>query len=164
MFPDAPERFRNTPPRVAEATDLVAVGRDCHDRDAFLSAPAAAAWKQLVAAASIDGVELLLVSAFRSHARQAEIVRRKRERGLEWDAILRVSAYPGFSEHHTGRAVDIGTPGACDLEETFENTLAFAWLARNASTFGFTLSYPRDNPHGIAYEPWHWCWSPNVAR
>ena len=33
-----------------------------------------------------------------------------------------------------------------------------AWLVANAVRFGFALSYPRDNPHGIAYEPWHWCW------
>ncbi|HVT32680.1 MAG TPA: D-alanyl-D-alanine carboxypeptidase family protein, partial [Rhodanobacteraceae bacterium] len=35
---------------------------------------------------------------------------------------------------------------------------AFAWLKRHASRFGFRLSYPRRNRHGIAYEPWHWCW------
>ena len=34
----------------------------------------------------------------------------------------------------------------------------YAWLKDNAARFRFRLSYPRDNPHGIAYEPWHWCW------
>ena len=33
-----------------------------------------------------------------------------------------------------------------------------AWLRTNAPRFGFHLSYPRNNPHGIGYEPWHWCW------
>ncbi|MET0229666.1 MAG: D-alanyl-D-alanine carboxypeptidase family protein, partial [Rhodanobacteraceae bacterium] len=37
---------------------------------------------------------------------------------------------------------------------------AFRWLMRHAKRFGFRLSYPRSNRHGIAYEPWHWCWHP----
>ena len=36
------------------------------------------------------------------------------------------------------------------------STPAFAWLAANAGAHGFHMSYPRDNPHGIVYEPWHW--------
>ncbi|HLP25741.1 MAG TPA: D-alanyl-D-alanine carboxypeptidase family protein, partial [Acidobacteriota bacterium] len=34
----------------------------------------------------------------------------------------------------------------------------FRWLKRHAGEFGFTLSYPKNNPHQIGYEPWHWCW------
>ena len=72
--------------------------------------------------------------------------------------ILRVSAAPGYSEHHSGRALDITTPGYAALEEEFELSPAFAWLKKHAKTFRFRLSYPRRNTHGIAYEPWHWCW------
>jgi len=67
-------------------------------------------------------------------------------------------AAPGYSEHHGGRALDIGTPDEPPAEESFEKTAAFEWLQRNAEGHGFVLSYPRDNPHGIVYEPWHWCW------
>ena len=72
--------------------------------------------------------------------------------------ILEVSAAPGYSEHHSGRAIDLTAPGYAALEEEFENSPSFAWLRRNARRFGFALSYPRKNRHGIAYEPWHWCW------
>ena len=65
-------------------------------------------------------------------------------------------AAPGHSEHHTGRAVDIATPGSRPLTEEFEDTDAFRWLTSRAVEFGFSLTYPRDNPWGIAYEPWHW--------
>ena len=109
------------------------------------------------AAAQADGVAIRIVSAFRSIERQTEIVRGKLERGLSLDAILEVSAPPGYSEHHTGRAVDITTDGASALEIEFERTEAFRWLCSRAGEFGFSLSYPRDNPHGYAYEPWHWC-------
>ncbi|RBC14748.1 D-alanyl-D-alanine carboxypeptidase family protein, partial [Xanthomonas oryzae pv. oryzae] len=56
-------------------------------------------------------------------------------------------------------ALDIGTPGEPPAEESFATTPAFAWLRNNANAFGYRLSYPRDNPHGIVYEPWHWRWS-----
>ena len=71
--------------------------------------------------------------------------------------ILRVNAAPGYSEHHTGRAIDLGTIGCRALEEEFELTEAFAWLENNAAHFQFSLSYPRNNPSGVIYEPWHWC-------
>jgi D-alanyl-D-alanine carboxypeptidase len=164
MFADAPDAFRNRPPRYAEAGELVSVGLDHHGRVAFLAPDAASAWLALVRAAAADGHSLVLVSAFRSIARQAEIVRRKRERGQSWEEILRVSAYPGFSEHHTGTAVDVGSPGFADLTEAFETTPEFAWLTRHAGRFGFRLSYPRDNAEGIAYEPWHWRWHADKAE
>ena len=112
------------------------------------------------AAAAADGVTLLPLSAFRSIARQSTIIRRKLARGQDIATILRVSAVPGCSEHHTGRALDLGTPGHLALEESFARTPAFHWLVKNARRFGFRLSYPRHNSHGINYEPWHWCWRP----
>ena len=78
--------------------------------------------------------------------------------GMPMDEILRVSAAPGYSEHHTGCAIDITTPGSEPLEEEFEHTDAFRWLVRSAERFGFAMSYPRDNAFGIIYEPWHWQW------
>jgi len=69
---------------------------------------------------------------------------------------LKVNTPPGYSEHHTGRAVDLATPGCPPLTEEFETTAAFAWLVRHAHRFGFTMRYPRGNRFGIAYEPWHW--------
>ena len=69
--------------------------------------------------------------------------------------------YFGYEE--VARALDIGAPGEPPAEESFEQTPAFAWLVTNAGAFGFTLSYPRDNPHGIVYEPWHWCYTADVT-
>ena len=100
-----------------------------------------------------------MVSAFRSASYQLVIIERKLERGQSIAEILRVSAAPGFSEHHSGRAIDISTPGFAALEEEFEYSPAFHWLQRHAGDYGFYMSFPRDNAHGITYEPWHWCWS-----
>src|SRR3546814_14809475 len=80
-------------------------------------------------AAAIDGVELLLISAFRSIEFQAALVRDKLARGITIDEILMVNAPPGYSEHHSGRAIDIGARGIAPLAEAFEVTPAFAWLS-----------------------------------
>ena len=140
-----------------EPARLVAIGTDIHGRTQWLQPGAARALVPMRKAAAADGVELQIVSAFRSIEYQLGIIERKRARGLSIDEILRVSAAPGYSEHHSGRCVDFTTPGFDALEEVFDRSPAFEWLQRNASRFGFTLSYPRDNVHGIAFEPWHWC-------
>lgn len=143
-------------PRFEEAVHLVAAGHDAFGREVLLAPEAATAWLGMQRKSEADGVRLLLLSGFRSVSRQREIVQRKLDAGLSLDAILRVSAYPGFSEHHTGRAIDLGAPDCEHLSEAFERTPEFAWLVNHASQFGFSLSYPRENPHGIVYEPWHW--------
>jgi D-alanyl-D-alanine carboxypeptidase len=144
--------------RVREPKRLGFIGYDTQNRPQWLSPRAARAWTRMRDAAARDGVELQIVSAFRSVEHQLGILKRKLERGLDIVEILRVSAAPGYSEHHSGRALDITTPGCAALEEEFERSSAFAWLSANAQRFDFRLSYPRGNPHGIAYEPWHWCW------
>ena len=96
------------------------------------------------------------ISGYRSHDYQLGIFERKRARGFALADILAVNAAPGFSEHHSGEALDIGTTGEPPAEASFERTPAFAWLQRHAGGFGFAMSYPRGNPHGIVYEPWHW--------
>jgi D-alanyl-D-alanine carboxypeptidase len=144
--------------RVREARNLTHAGHDTQNRPVWMSPRAARAWSRMREAAARDGIELQIVSAFRSIEYQLDIIRRKLDRRLPMDEILRVSAAPGYSEHHSGRAFDLTTPGYQVLEEEFEKSPAFAWLSTNANVYGFAMSYPRDNKYGIAYEPWHWCW------
>ncbi len=150
-----PEKYRDRQP-VPEATDLVPVGADIYGREQKLAPIAAAAWQKMRAAAGLGGVVLLLVSAFRSVAYQRQIIERKLAAGLAMEQILRVSAAPGFSEHHTGRAIDVTSPNCKPLTEEFERTAEFAWFVRHARDFGFAMTYPHDNPFGVIYEPWHW--------
>jgi D-alanyl-D-alanine carboxypeptidase len=143
---------------VREPRELMGIGDDIHGRRQWLAPAAARAWLRMVGEAAHAGIVLQVVSAFRSATYQLVIVERKLERGQSIAEILRVSAAPGYSEHHSGRAIDISTPGFAALEEEFELSPAFHWLQRHAGDHGFSLSFPRDNPHDIAYEPWHWCW------
>ena len=143
---------------VREPLTLGCIGEDIHGRVQWLAPRAARAFARMRSAAAEGAIELQIVSAFRSAEYQFGILRRKLDRGQPIEDILRVSAAPGYSEHHSGRALDLTTPGYAALEEEFEHSPAFAWLATHAARFGFALSYPRGNHHGIAYEPWHWCW------
>lgn len=153
----------------ASCLEVAEVGTD--GKDHLLVPAAAKAWRKLKAAAINERVSLFIVSAFRSIDRQTEIVRRKLQAGVPIEDILTVCAPPGFSEHHTGRAIDLSTPGSLSLEVEFEHTPAFAWLRAHAADFGYYLSYPIGNPSGYQYEPWHWCFCdaqpiipPDVAR
>lgn len=142
-----------------EAQRLAPVGLGTDGRDKLLTPTAARAWLAMHHAAASAGVDLRLVSAFRSVDFQTALIRAKLGRGEALEAILRVNAPPGYSEHHTGRVVDLGTTDCAALDEAFETTAAFHWLQAHAATFGFGMSYPRDNPQGFLYEPWHWCYA-----
>ena len=146
-------------PLQCEARRLASIGCAADDGKILQLTPrAAAAWRRMKAAAALDGVTLLPLSAFRSVARQTTVIRRKLAAGEKIQDILKLIAAPGCSEHHTGRALDLGLPGVTELDERFAKTASFRWLATHAATYGFHLSYPRKNSGGIGYEPWHWCW------
>ena len=105
-----------------------------------------------------DGIYLVFLSGFRSIDLQNEIFYSlKSLRNQEAVERARVSAPPGYSEHSTGFAIDIGdaTQRETDFETEFENTDAFKWLIKNAAKFHFKLSFTKDNKF-IDYEPWHW--------
>jgi D-alanyl-D-alanine carboxypeptidase len=144
-------------PLQREAKTLVSIGRNPDGRLVKLDPRTANAWLRMKAAAANDGIELQPISGFRSVARQTRIVREKLAAGNSIRDILRIMAAPGCSEHHSGRALDIGSSDAPDLNGRFAQTTACRWLEKNAGRFGFQLSYSRRNPHGIGYEPWHWC-------
>lgn len=143
----------------ADENALIPVALNSDGRSVQLVPGAANAWRQMKTAAAADGIELIAISGFRSIARQSQIIRDKLAAGQRIEEILRYVAAPGFSEHHTGRAIDISSPEHITLDEAFASTAAYRWLERNTATFGFSLSFPPTNPHGIGYEPWHWCWN-----
>lgn len=154
-----PEDYGCNPrlPRYAEPATLEDVGPNIVGRMQKLTPRAALAWHQMVRQAHAQHITLLLVSGFRSVAYQSDLIRQKLARGETIEQILKVNAAPGYSQHHTGEALDVATPGCRPLTEAFEKTPAFAWLEQYARGFGFTMPYSRDNPHGFIYEPWHWC-------
>lgn len=140
----------------APASDLVAVTPDGAVK---LRSSAAAKYQEMVNAAAADGIYFAPISGFRSVAEQQHVFFDvKAERRQNASKRAEVSAPPGYSEHHTGYAIDLGdgTSSDTNLSQSFENTAAFKWLEANAATFSFELSFPKNNRQGVSYEPWHW--------
>mmetsp|Transcript_8544 Transcript_8544/g.31569 ORF Transcript_8544/g.31569 Transcript_8544/m.31569 type:complete len:355 (-) Transcript_8544:172-1236(-) len=146
--------------RVHEAPvhELMPVSSDHREK---LRKPAAESFLRMQHAASRDGVSLVPLSTFRSVSEQEDVFfALKAQRKQAAYERARVSAPPGYSEHHTGYAVDIGDGlfAETHLEETFEHTRAYHWLKKHAHIYHYEMSFPRNNPGGVDYEPWHWRW------
>ena len=120
----------------------------------------AEAFKEMKKSAKRDGIRIKVVSGYRSSHYQIQVFRRKfKDRKGDYvyptdeqmKARLTYSAPSGYSEHHTGLAVDIN-----ETEDWFKDSPAYEWLLKNASRFGFELSFPENNAQGLGFEPWHW--------
>jgi len=116
----------------------------------------AEAFIKMQKAAKKEGIKLFVVSGFRSKLQQISIFKKKfkdkeNPTDEEMYARLQFSAPAGYSEHHTGYAVDINS-----LEQDFEEEDAYKWLLTNAPHFGFENSFPKNNVQNLGFEPWHW--------
>ena len=149
-------RANTTLPIQSEALMLEYIGKDQFNRPQYLIPAAAQAWHAMREDAISAGVSLWVVSAFRSVEQQKNILKRKLNQGQLMEDILKINAAPGFSEHHSGRTLDLNTPECEPLNENFDQTSAYQWLNSHAGRFHFNLSYPKGNAAGIIYEPWHW--------
>ena len=119
---------------------------------------AKAAFEKMAAAAKNEGFELVPFSGFRSYEYQQSLYDRYVSRDGK-DAADRYSARPGYSEHQSGLAFDIGEKGKEDLwlTDAFGESAAGKWLVDNAHKYGFILRYPKgkENITGYMYESWH---------
>lgn len=144
---------------VAPEESLVNVtpGRDAA-RTYQLKKEAAEAFEKMRAAAEADGVGLVVVSAFRTLKHQDTLYENAKKKYRSPRSAAKWVAPPQYSEHHTGWTLDVGDAAQpkADVNLSFEKTPAFDWLKRRGGEFGFEMSFPRNNPQNIGYEPWHW--------
>lgn len=115
------------------------------------------------------GKRLYVDSGYRSSAFQLYLfIYYLRNHGYSIKETVRFVTLPGYSEHGAPehQAIDFinanGINGDPNVKE-FEVLPEFKWLNANAHRFGFVLSYPKDSPTGITYEPWHWRYDPKAA-
>ena len=116
-------------------------------------------FKEMQFKAAQRGIDLQLLSGYRSINLQRDIfyenksIRNQTAIERSWD-----SAPPGYSEHSTGYAIDVGDGDYPNthFEVEFEQTPAFKWMKKFASRYHFVLSFPSNNKQGVTYEPWHW--------
>ncbi len=110
--------------------------------------------EKMLQAAKADGVDIQVISAYRSYNTQAAL---KSSYKVTYGAgtANQFSADQGYSEHQLGSTLDFTTPSVGATFSGFDKTPAYTWLTNNAQTYGFTLSYPPNNKYYM-YEPWHW--------
>lgn len=121
------------------------------DYDPKVNKEAEGALKLMQADATTLGLDLRLVSGYRSYATQESLYNKyvKKDGKTKADTY---SAMPGHSEHQTGLAFDVGS-----VYGSFSKTTEAKWLAENAHLYGFIIRYPygKTNITGYVYEPWH---------
>lgn len=130
--------------------DLVSVGNNQQMRK-----EPATAFAQLIAAAKSSGLTIKPLSGFRSYNTQDSVYKKEVATYGQAKADTQ-SAKPGYSEHQTGLAIDVGG-GGCGIEDCFGNTAEGKWLAANAYSYGFIVRYQagKENVTGYRAEPWH---------
>ncbi|MCW5517615.1 M15 family metallopeptidase [Muriicola sp. Z0-33] len=136
------------------------------------------AFLEMKKAAAADGIDIEVVSSFRSFDRQQAIFERKYEKYTEEgmqpleaiDKIIEYSTIPGTSRHHWGTDIDLidgnkKTSGDVLVPGKFESGGPFedfkTWMDANSEKFHFYLVYT-DDPRrkGFKYEPWHYSYAP----
>jgi len=141
------------PPRLVEPivpTYAAFIGK----LESELTPETSAQLENLFAAASHQGIKLMLTSGYRPYDEQRQLF----GRAMSNDQHQETVAPPGFSEHQTGLAADIATTDQfCAGQGCFMLTKAATWLTDHAHEYGFITRYPRDKTAitGYEYEPWH---------
>ncbi|UJB73382.1 D-alanyl-D-alanine carboxypeptidase family protein (plasmid) [Acaryochloris sp. 'Moss Beach'] len=128
-----------------------------------LAPDAAQAFENMVAAAQAQGLDIQAVSGFRSVDLQRQLWDAKVAKVGSAQEAAKTSAPPGYSEHHTGYAVDVGNAQNPYLNTDWAQTREYAWMQANAGQFGFELSFPQGNSQGVSFEPWHWRYTGSSA-
>ena len=102
-----------------------------------------------------ENLNIRIISAYRSYDYQESLYARYLKTD-EQKIVDTYSARPGYSEHHTGLAIDVDNE---KLEfNKFYLTKEFNWMQNNAYKYGFILRYPKgkEDITGYTYEPWHY--------
>lgn len=140
-------------------TDLVTPNVPLRTRgeEMLVRQEAATALEAMFSDAAQEGIHLILASGYRSYNFQQSLYSRY-TRELGQAAADTQSARPGYSEHQTGWAIDVGaTSRQCEIEQCFGTMREGQWVADNAYKYGFVIRYAQgtENVTGYIYEPWH---------
>jgi D-alanyl-D-alanine carboxypeptidase len=138
---------------IADPQTLVQLPQDLTFEDSriYVTRSTRDAFVAMAEAARKDSIKLIADSGFRSARFQRQIIKRRLAAGDSIEKILSMVAPPGYSQHETGRALDL-----VPSEAAFANTAAYKWLKAHAAEYGFFETYPKAVAHSHHREPWHW--------
>ncbi|MCC5903056.1 MAG: M15 family metallopeptidase [Halomonas sp.] len=152
---DSPIRFGHLRYQEVSTKKLV-----CLNDGIWIHKNAAYAFIEMSNAMHRDGVvPVIIKNGYRSYADQVEKFDQYRVRkNFGMVKTLARVALPGYSEHHTGFAIDIRLPRS-HSGKRLSRSSSYKWLKKHAHTYGFYESYKKDNIFGVVFEPWHWCFN-----
>lgn len=137
-----------------EPDDLVSIDEEYAADDTQAGSRIAVnAFIKMYKVAKKDGYDLVINSSYRSYEEQEETCDTYRELyGKNY--VLNYVAMPGFSEHQTGLAFDIGSRNSNVFAESEE----YEWIRENAHKYGFIQRFPSkyEAITGFRAEPWHY--------
>jgi D-alanyl-D-alanine carboxypeptidase/Peptidase family M23 len=142
--------------KYSEASSLASAGNG-----EKLAPDAGAAFKEMKSAAAANGIDLTVISGFRSVESQKPLWNKQVAKQGSESAAAKISAPPGYSEHHTGYALDLGSGSNTSLNSSFAITPAYSWLSKNAKDYGFVQSF--NGSDSVQNEPWHWKYTGSSA-
>lgn len=150
----------NSVDRDYKPADLTGIKYFASDRSSasrYMREEAAEAFHKLVEDGAMEGIEILMTTAYRSYDFQNTLYSNyvANEGQAAADTF---SAKPGQSEHQTGLAVDVSSSSVgYQLTTEFKNVAEGKWLKDNAHKYGFIIRFPEGKEHitGYMYEPWH---------
>ena len=115
-----------------------------------------------------SGIDLYILSGYRSFYSQKSIWERKWEKNSSTmddsknaNHILRYSSMPGISRHHWGTDLDLNSLNS-EYFQSGEGAKVYQWLNANANHFGFFQPYTTKDKGrtGFETEEWHWSYYP----
>lgn len=112
---------------------------------------------ELIAGAKSDGLDMHIVSGYRSYKKQTKVFDKKMDTVKDIDKALDFVALPGSSEHQLGVCADVSYDNWRGINSSFANTKQGKWIKENCYKYGFIVRYPYEyeNITGYKYEPWH---------
>ncbi len=141
--------------QVADPSKLVRLPAELSYEDfrVYVTPDTRAAFVKMAAAAKKDSIDLIADSGYRSAEMQRRIFRRRLAEGKTFEQVSQFVAPPGYSQHQTGRALDL-----VPSEARFAHTRIYKWLKKHAGEYGFVESIPEPaKGSGEWYwEAWHW--------
>ncbi len=144
-------------PEDYEPTDLALPQIELRCSQCYLRQEAASQLEELYNDALKEGIRISLISGYRSYDYQVALYNSYVSNyGQEMTDTF--SARPGYSDHQTGLAMDLGgVDTRYDLTQDFELTNEGAWLHEHAHEYGFIMRFPKgkEDITGYNYEPWH---------
>lgn len=144
----------NMVPEDFEPNDLVVIDSNYRNDDIQMGAKVAVdAFIEMYRAAAREGLGLVINSGYRSYEQQQKLCDTYRSLYGE-NYVNKYVSFPGFSEHHTGLAFDIGSTSS----NVFVESKEYQWMLKNAHKYGFILRFTKhgENITGFRNEPWHY--------